>query len=751
MKGDKMEFIWTDSTQATYTEKSVWQVLKSAFPTDEGLCYYRYPVFSADQSQHEPNFLILHRKWGLYVIECRDFSIDNIERIDKPLWFMRNWHNSIENPAMLAEDQLMPILHKFESESELRRDRESVIKGHTFIILPSIYRAQWTERHFNTLTTSLSIIFADDLEPGTLRACLEHVPTKEKQEPITDEQWLRAISILRGSPILRRETRQEFIRPETKAAFLRQVEQQMRSIDQEQHKVAIQIPEGPQRIRGLAGSGKTVVMCMKIAQMHLNHPEWDIAYTFYTRSLAAQIRTLITRFYGYWNTNHESSEVNWNKLHILHGWGGEIPGLYSSVAHAMRRKPRTYSEAQNNFPFSREHSELLGSCCKELLDAGEGTPSLFDAIIVDEAQDFHFDYYKLCYKVLREPKRLIWAYDEVQSLESLSIPTTIDIFGTHADGAPIVDLEGTYPGEIEKDMILHRCYRTPRPVLVAAHIFGMGLLRPQGAVQFIPTSGGWEDIGYEVVSGNFTPGQKVTIRRPEANSPHPLEKFAGYKELISMSVFDKRDLELDWIAQQIKSNIEVDGLKPEEIVVISLDGRKIASNFFYLEQKLNDLGIKTHSMGIPANAGIFQKPGKVTLTGIFRAKGNEASIVYVMNFDQVENNRKIIVQNRNQAFTAMTRTRGWCILTGLGEKARSLFTEIDTILSQGPEQITFTVPDPKTIQRNLDSLEYEKRRNRIKKAKDLTIQLERVLAELDDDSIRSQILERLKRSDLEDK
>ncbi len=122
-----------------------------------------------------------------------------------------------------------------------------------------------------------------------------------------------------------------------------------------------------------------------------------------------------------------------------------------------------------------------------------------------------------------------------------------------------------------------------------------------------------------------------------------------------------------------------------------------------------------------------------------------------MGFEQVESNRKFIVQNRNQAFTAMTRPRGWCILTGIGEKARGLFAEIETILSQDPERITFTVPDPKTIQRNLDNLEYEKRRNRIKKARDLTTQLERVLAELDDDSIRTEVVKRLRGSEPEEK
>jgi superfamily I DNA and RNA helicase len=133
------------------------------------------------------------------------------------------------------------------------------------------------------------------------------------------------------------------------------------------------------------------------------------------------------------------------------------------------------------------------------------------------------------------------------------------------------------------------------------------------------------------------------------------------------------------------------------------------------------------------------------LTNIFRAKGNEASIVYVMGFDKVDNNPKMIVQERNQAFTAMTRTRGWCVLTGIGSKAKLLFTEIERIVTSDPEKITFTVPDRKTIQRNLDSLEYERLRKRKRKARELAEKLESELTVLKDKDPRlvAEIIQRL--------
>jgi superfamily I DNA and RNA helicase len=733
-----MEFIWSDSGDTSIAEKEVWRNLKLAIADEDGICYHRFPILSADRSRKEPDILIMHKTLGLFVINCKGYKIENIESIDGKTWKLRDWESSAESPIAQAEDQIWIVTGKFKSESDLRVGRKDLIQGHVFLGLPFVTRDEWRKKDFQVPHNISGIIFAEDLEPLKLKTIIHEVPPEEKQDTLTDEQWKLALSVLQGVPVLRRPLRPEPSDPKAKAYFLRQVEQQMMSIDREQSKVAIQIPSGPQRIRGLSGSGKTVVMCMKAAWMHSRFPDWDIAYTFYTRSLYGMIRNLITRFYRYW----VDEDPNWDKIHIMHGWGAkDTPGLYRTVAEKMGKEPRSYTEARNLF-FHKQQNELLGKCCDELLNYGN-VPELFDAVLIDEGQDFNFKFYRLCLNILREPKRLIWAYDEVQSLETLNIPTTIDIFGTNEDGSPIVNLDGSYPdGEVEKDIILYHCYRTPRPVLVTAHIFGMGLLRPQGAVQFIPNKGGWEDIGYEIVSGSFVPGKELTIRRPEANSPHILEKLVGYRGLVQCQGFDDRESELTWVANQIAVNINKDELKPEEIMVISLDWKNNRINIPILEKKLLDLNIKSIRPGTDTDSDVFQVKDNVTITGIYPAKGNEASVVYVIGFEKVGMNPALIVQERNQAFTAMTRTKGWCILTGIGKEAQMLFKEISNILSN-PEQITFKVPDKKTIQRNLDSLEYERRRNNMKKADELTYKLRQVLAEIDDPQIRKQIMNKI--------
>jgi superfamily I DNA and RNA helicase len=119
-------------------------------------------------------------------------------------------------------------------------------------------------------------------------------------------------------------------------------------------------------------------------------------------------------------------------------------------------------------------------------------PTLYDAILIDEGQDLIVDnelkfegkqpFYWMAYQALRpvdpaqpEQRRLIWGYDEAQSLESLNIPNASELFGEELGHL----VTGQYSGGIRKSEIMHRCYRTPGPILTAGawHRYGFAALR----------------------------------------------------------------------------------------------------------------------------------------------------------------------------------------------------------------------------------------------------------------------------------
>ena len=71
------------------------------------------------------------------------------------------------------------------------------------------------------------------------------------------------------------------------------------TLDEEQRKVSMQIPSGPQRIRGLAGTGKTVILALKAALTHKEDDKLRILSVFNTQSMYNQIQDLITKYYTY--------------------------------------------------------------------------------------------------------------------------------------------------------------------------------------------------------------------------------------------------------------------------------------------------------------------------------------------------------------------------------------------------------------------------------------------------------------------
>jgi superfamily I DNA and RNA helicase len=724
-----MEFTSTSDFDSE-AEGIVWNALKEAFKEEPGYCWHRYPITSYRGPRLEPDIIMLHPDFGLNVIEVKGCSIENIESIEGYTWYMQDWYEDEIEPHEQAQKHMWAILDRIKNFKHgfLRDEKGNCkINGRAFIGLPFINEQEWRKKFQDHLSApKWELICSTHLQPEALYQKIAHAPIQKRYPLVEDsEEWQAALAVLMNSEGIQVKKRRPTKKQDSKLALLRKVDDKIKAFDLQQHRVAVQTPSGPQRIRGLAGTGKTVVLAQKAAYMHVEHPEWKIVFTFYSRSLYDQIINYITRFVQELSQG-ELEKPDWNQVRVLHAWGSaDQSGFYREIAEIMDEPFRNFQAAKSYFGTSSGHV-AFDSCCGELLGSFSEIPELFDAILIDEAQDFGENYFRLCYSTLKQPKRIIWGYDEVQSLEELEIPTAESLFGKDVDGNPLVNLDGLYPGEIEKDMILYHCYRNPRPILIAAHAFGLGLKRKGGAVQFIDTVAGWRDIGYEVegASGNkLITGEQVSLHRPSSNSSHLLEQIAGYHNLVSCKLFQSREQELQWIIDDIARNIEHEELRPDDIVVIALDSRpKVASEEYQtLYSGLEQKNIQSVRIGIDSSVDVFRTEGAVTITSVFRAKGNEASLVYVYGFEDV-GKLGDIVRRRNKAFTAMTRTKGWLVLSGVGSIAQELFREIEAILEE-IGRVNFIVPDVNKIQRNLETYENQRRRKRTQKAQKSLTQL----------------------------
>ena len=147
---------------------------------------------------------------------------------------------------------------------------------------------------------------------------------------MSDELYKTILAEIENSNATIKHEKREVKKKNTKADILNKIEQEIATLDSRQSQAAYTDITGPQRIRGLAGSGKTILLCMKAAYLHYKYPEKKILYTFYTKSLYDYIELLITRFYK--KIGNGMPPDFKEGIHIRHSWGGATQsGVYTDT------------------------------------------------------------------------------------------------------------------------------------------------------------------------------------------------------------------------------------------------------------------------------------------------------------------------------------------------------------------------------------------------------------------------------------
>ena len=510
--------------------------------------------------------------------------------------------------------------------------------------------------------------------------------TWEKPNKKIYEKALSAIESI--STIRQSGVRRTIKKKNSRGNKLQNLENSIATLDNDQRRAVIETVEGVQRIRGLAGSGKTIVLALKAAYLHAQHPDWRIGVTFNTRSLKGHFRRLIERF----TLEQTGEEPDWDYLQIIHAWGApgsrDRDGIYYQYCRIHDITYFDFGMASDKF--GRENA-FTGACEHALGQARENI-QLYDVILVDEAQDFSPAFLRLCYELLRgkDSKRLVYAYDELQNLSGDSLPSPEEIFGKKVDGSPKVRFDDVSGNEAQRDIILKKCYRNSRPVLVTAHALGFGIYRDAlppggtGLIQMFDHPELWEEIGYQRRDGKLEEGSSVTLYRPEETSPKFLEDHSHIDDLIQFISFDHQVEQADWLSSEIKKNLEIDELRSEDIIVINPDPRTTRSSVAPIRSRLFEMNINSHLAGVDTTPDTFFQTGQdlVTFTGIYRAKGNEAGMVYIINAQDCHSAERNLASIRNRLFTAITRSKAWIRVLGVGSRMKEIKKEYDKLKSQ---------------------------------------------------------------------
>lgn len=507
-----------------------------------------------------------------------------------------------------------------------------------------------------------------------------------------EEKYLRPLqaAIQRVSTLRPPRRRENVKKANSRGAVIKRIEQEIANLDPWQNRGAVEYADGPQRVRGLAGSGKTVVLALKAAYLHVRHPEWKIAVTFYTWSLHRQFQDLIRRFV----IDQITDEPDWSNLAVLHAWGSAgNPGVYSLICNHYGINPRTWRAASSAYGASR----AFAGVCEEVNTAirEQGEERVFDVALVDEAQDLPAEFFRMVYRATAPPRRIIWAYDDLQNLGDYEMPSERELFGTGGDGKPLVVLKND-PDKPKEDVVLPVCYRNTPWALSTAHALGFGVYRPEGLVQMFREPSIWPRVGYEVVDGELALGRPAAVRRGASSFPPHFLELLDPKDAVRHRTFRDAREQYEALAGEIKKDINDGELDPSDFLVVLPDALMFGKTGAAVMEALLQKGITSHLVGVTSSREEVFKPDSVAIAHIHRAKGNEAAMVYVLHAESCHSGIEM-GKKRNMLFTAITRSKCWVRLFGIGPLMEALAAEVDEVRNRD-FVLEFDYPDRKQLE-----------------------------------------------------
>ena len=430
-------------------------------------------------------------------------------------------------------------------------------------------------------------------------------------------------------------------------------------LSQEQQRLTnLSLDGKPRLVRGVAGSGKSVVLCNWLAKTARKLRKTNDARIWAVYANRSLHKLLCDSIESAWkdlveDDLFESSEFPWEKVELLHV-KDVLAGLLPNVQLEMHDFGFDYDRAAEEFLNRHDSGNLIPRC---------------SALFIDEAQDMGPSTLKLLLSVVEQSdesdsnsRSAHIFYDNAQNVYDTKTPKWSE-FG--------LDLRG-------RSTIMREGFRSTRPISELA----------VNVLQRLSTKQDRQDHRELISLGLLKETQReredwLEVRFSQVTGPSPI-----------FHRFQQRSEEMKAIARHLRHLTEVDGIAPTDICIL-YNGRAKNALETHLAPLLKEWGIE---LSFQKNSAFQRKPNTLLATTPHSYKGYESEVIIIPCVDSYVASEGRILEFG--LYVAMTRARSLLAIygttTGGFEPSRKVMETIEQCIATQRTRPTIEVEGDET-------------------------------------------------------
>ena len=392
----------TIRSSATTGERLFFRTLKTFLPDD----YIVY--FEPDIQGRRPDFVIIGPDLGIVVLEVKDYTKNTLFQINHDEWHIVTTSGDqavIKSPMKQARDNMFHVvdtLKKDKSLIQLDGKYKFQLKfpyGHGVVFTRMNSKDFIKDGLYSVIEPNLSLT-RDEIDPDKEGFSEEVLMEKILNMFVVPFRLKESLSIEDINAIRYHLFPEVRISAEYKPPVPYQDQlllslHDIKTMDLHQENLAKQIGDKNRLIRGVAGSGKTIILASRAKMLSKQNPDWKILILCYNISLSNAIQQMIH--------------------HMLN----EPEDLFDF-------DPNAKSVQNENIIVRNFHSWLKNDLrireqqlpdIIEKLERNEAILPTYDAVLIDEGQDFEADWLRLVSLLINaDTQSLLLVEDRAQTI-----------------------------------------------------------------------------------------------------------------------------------------------------------------------------------------------------------------------------------------------------------------------------------------------------------------------------------------------